>query len=112
MIYSISTGVICIFLALSAASYLFHQQTIDGVRLLGLPDYLRIELAVLKILAVPALCVSGVPAAVQGSAYAGVALFLLTAIVAHAAHRDSFVFHATNVGLCGVLFVSWQQSGL
>lgn len=97
MTFWLSTSVICIFLALSAASYLLHQETIAGIRVLGLPDHLRIELAVLKLLAIPALIVPGLPAVLQGSAYAGVALFLLTAIVAHAAHRDPFVFHVVNV---------------
>lgn len=111
MIFWLSTSAVCVFLALSAASYLLHQETIAGIRALGLPDYLRIELAVLKLLAIPALLVPGIPSVLQGAAYAGVALFLLTAIVAHAAHRDPLVFHVINVILGIILFVSWQHSG-
>ena len=42
MVFWLSTGVLCAFLAASAASYVFHGPTIQGIRDLGLPDYLRI----------------------------------------------------------------------
>lgn len=111
MIFWLSTGAICIFLALSAANYLFHQPTIQGIRALDLPDYLRIQLAVLKLLAIPALIVPGMPHMLREWAYAGVALFLLTAVVAHAVHRDPFIFHVINVALLAILFVS-RYSGV
>ncbi len=51
MIYWISTATISLFLFASAASYLFHSPTIAGIRELGFPDFFRIELAILKIVA-------------------------------------------------------------
>ncbi|PRY20523.1 DoxX-like protein [Aliiruegeria haliotis] len=112
MIFWLSSCVLCAFLALSAASYLFHQPTIQGIRELGLPDYLRVQLAVLKFLAIPALIAPGMPDMLREWAYAAVALFLITAIVAHAAHRDPFFYHVINLALIGVLIVSRLHSGL
>ena len=110
MTYWVSTGILAAFLSLSAASYLWHQPTIDGVRELGFPDFFRIQLAVLKFLAIPALLLPGMPLPLKEMAYAGVGLFLLTAIVAHAVHRDPIYFNVINVLLLGVLFASYLQN--
>ncbi|MEL6543889.1 MAG: DoxX family protein [Myxococcota bacterium] len=101
VLFWISTVLLCLFLALSSASYVFHSATLQGIRELGIPDYLRIQLAVLKVLAAAILIVPSVPWPLREWAYAGVAFFLLTAIVGHAAHRDPFVFHVIN----GVLLI-------
>lgn len=39
MTYWISTTILCIFLLLSAYTYLFHKTTIDGVKALGFPGF-------------------------------------------------------------------------
>lgn len=106
MIYWISTGLVAAMLALSAASYLFHQATIEGVRDLGFPDFFRIELAVLKLIAIPVLLLPLVPPNVKEWAYAGVALFLVTAIVAHSVHRDPIGLILINIALLGLLVAS------
>ncbi len=111
MIYWISTGILVTFLGLSALSYLWHQPTIQGVRELGFPDFFRIQLAVLKLIAIPVMTFPGVPAPLRKWAYAGVALFLLTAIVAHHAHGDPAVLNLLNLALMSLLAVSyWQMS--
>jgi hypothetical protein len=80
---------ICAFLLLSAYTYIFHQGTIEGVKALGFPDFFRIELAALKVIAVIVILPPGIPMKAKGWAYSGVMLFLLTAFVAHTAHHDS-----------------------
>lgn len=107
MFYWASTLIICAMLAASAASNLFHHPTISGIRKLGFPDYFRIQLAILKIIAVPALLIPALPLPIKEWAYAGVALYLITAMVAHAAHRDPIVLNLINVGLSGALIVSY-----
>ncbi|MEL6600103.1 MAG: hypothetical protein AAFR40_11310 [Pseudomonadota bacterium] len=62
MIYWLSTGGVSALLLLSAATYVFHQPTIDGVRALGFPDFFRIELAVLKLVAAAVRINSATPA--------------------------------------------------
>lgn len=106
MLYWISTSLLCILLALSAGSYVLHDATIRGVGDLGFPDYFRIQLAVLKLIAIPVLLVPAVPDFMKQWAYAGVALFLLTAMVAHFAHRDPIVINLLNLAALGILAVS------
>ena len=107
MIYWISTILVSIMLAASSAAYLFHQGTINGVRDLGFPDHFRIELAILKALAVIVLLFPQIPAFVKEWAYVGVALFFITSIVAHAAHGDPITLNLINIFLIGLLVVSY-----
>lgn len=106
MTYWISTTLISTFLIVSAATYLLHMATIEGVRDLGFPDFFRIELAVLKLLAAVILLAPFVPVQIKEWAYAGTALFLITAIIAHYAHGDSFALHLINILLLILLFIS------
>ncbi len=89
LIYWSSTILICAFLLLSAYTYIFHQSTIEGVKALGFPDFFRIELAALKVVALIVILLPGIPGQAKGWAYSGVMLFLLTAFVSHAVHHDS-----------------------
>ncbi|MEO1366038.1 MAG: DoxX family protein [Acidobacteriota bacterium] len=107
MLYWTTTALVALFLAASAGSYLLSPSTIEGIRELGFPDFFRIQLAVLKILAVPVLLVPQVPLRVKEWGYAGVALFLLTAVVAHYAHRDPIALNLVNLLLLGLLVTSY-----
>jgi len=60
-IYWISTSLVSIILSLSSYTYICHKGTIDGIKNLGFPDFFRIELAVLKILAVLVLMIPNIP---------------------------------------------------
>lgn len=106
-VYWTATVLLCAFLALSAASYLLHQTTIRGIRTLGFPDYFRIQLAILKLAAIPVLLFPEAPNTLQIAAYAGVAFFLITAMVAHFAHRDPIWLNLINVVLLGMLSLSY-----
>ena len=106
LIYWSSTVLVSIALLLSSISYIFHQATIDGVRDLGFPDSFRIQLAVLKLIAVVILLVPTVPHQIKEWAYVGAVLFYITAIVAHWAHKDPFYFNLINLFFIGLLVVS------
>ncbi len=99
---------LCMMMSVSAITYFFSQSTIDGVRELGFPDFFRIQLGVLKLLAVIVLIVpiSLVPLQAKEWAYAGIALFLITAIVAHSAHGDPAWMTVMNLSILGLLLVS------
>ncbi len=105
-VYWISTGLVCAMLLSSVVTYLVHHDTIRGVRALGFPDFFRLQLAVLKMLAVVALLAPQTPMRIKEWAYAGVGLFYLTAIVAHIAHRDSPWISVLLVGFFGLLVTS------
>jgi hypothetical protein len=104
--YWASTIILSAFLLLSAYTYLFNKNTMDGVRALGFPDFFRVQLAVLKIAAAFMLLVPVIPFYCKEWAYAGVGLFLLTAIVAHIAHKDSFWLTVINLVFVALLIIS------
>jgi hypothetical protein len=106
-IYWISTGLLSGFLLLSAFTYLLHKPTIEGVKELGFPDFFRIELAVLKTVAAVVLLLPAVPVMIKEWAYSGVALFLLTAVIAHLAHRDGPLILGVLLVLFAILITSY-----
>lgn len=108
-IYWITTSLLSLFLLLSAYSYLVHESTIDGVRALGIPDFLRIELAVLKVLALLVLLMPAVPLLFKEWAYVGVSLFLLTALIAHLSNGDSPAISVLLLALGGLLYGSYYS---
>lgn len=105
--YWTTTILISVFLLWSAYSYLYSKPTIQGVRDLGFPDFFRIQLAIMKVLAVIVLLLPMVPLRFKEWAYVGAGLFFVTAIVAHVAHKDPVVISLINVLLVGLLVASY-----
>ncbi len=105
-IYWISTALVSIMLLWSAYTYFFHKATIDGVKELGFPDFFRIQLAVLKIIAVLILLIPQIPIQIKEWGYAGVGLFFITAIVAHTVHKDPVFISLISVFFFALLVVS------
>ena len=106
ILYWTSTLIILAFLLLSSYSYLFSKTTIEGIKDLGFPDFFRIQLAVLKLVAVILLLLPMIPTQYKEWAYTGVGLFLLTAIIAHIAHKDSIGITVINLILFAILILS------
>ncbi|WP_020529333.1 DoxX family protein [Flexithrix dorotheae] len=106
ILYWISTGITAAFLFWSAYTYLFSKNTIAGIKALGFPDFFRVELAVLKLLAAGILLIPLASPQVKEWAYAGVGLFLLTAFIAHLNHKDSIFILVFLLILIGILIVS------
>ena len=110
--YWTSTLLISGFLLLSVYTYFFSAATIAGLKELGFPDFFRIQLGLMKILAVAVLLAPGLPPFAKEWAYAGVGFFLITALVAHLAHQDSVFITILLLFLMGVLAVSrftWEM---
>jgi hypothetical protein len=74
---------------------------------LGLPDYFRIELTVAKALGVLALLMPGVPSKVRDFAYAGFAITLASASIAHFAVGDPWLFVVDPQLFLAALIVSY-----
>ncbi|MDW7694805.1 DoxX family protein [Flammeovirgaceae bacterium SG7u.111] len=106
IIYWASTSLLSIMMLWSAFTYIFSQATIEGVRELGFPDFFRIELAVLKIIGVIVLLLPNIPTQMKEWAYAGFGLFLITAFVAHIAHKDSIGISLILIFFFALLIVS------
>ena len=105
-IYWTSTTLVAVMVLVSAFTYFFHQPTIKGVRELGFPDFFRIQLAILKVIGAVALLAPYAPLQVKEWAYAGIGLFLITAVVAHTAHGDPIVLSLISVVFFALLVVS------
>ncbi len=104
--YWITTILISLFLLWSAYTYLFSKPTIEGIKELGFPDHFRIQLGVLKILAVVVLLIPQIPIQYKEWAYSGVVLFFITAIVAHTAHKDPVIITFINLFLIVITITS------
>lgn len=105
-IYWVSTVLLASILLISAYTYFFHKGTIDGVRALGFPDFFRVQLGVLKLIAAAVLLIPSVPNLIKQCAYAGAGFFFITAIVAHLANKDPVAISLVSVFFIAVLVVS------
>lgn len=105
-IYWITTSLISILLIFSAGSYLFSESVIEGIRALGFPDYFRIQLAYLKLIAAVVLFIPAIPLIIKDWAYVGVGLFLITAFIAHYEHKDPLALNLVNIIVFAVLVLS------
>ncbi len=105
--YWIFTIITSAYLYLSAYTYFFSESTIRGVRELGFPDFFRIQLAILKLIAATIILIPGIPTHFKEWAYAGIGLFYITAITAHIAHKDPMIINIINIVLSGLLVASY-----
>ncbi|GAB1856426.1 hypothetical protein MHTCC0001_12610 [Flavobacteriaceae bacterium MHTCC 0001] len=104
--YWITTIITALYLLWSAYGYLFSKTMIEGIEKLGFPNFFRVELAVLKIIAVFILTIPQIPLQIKDWAYVGIGLFYLTALIAHFAHKDPIIINMINIILFGVLIIS------
>lgn len=106
-VYRVTTGII-------VAVMLFSLYKMFGPDFahLGLPSYLRAELTVAKLLGLAALVVPGVPAWLKEWAYAGFAITLASALVAHFSVGDTpaqWGWAVATAILGGVSYALWRR---
>lgn len=106
MIYWISTILLSVILLWSAYTYFFQASAIKGFRELGFPDFFRIQLAIMKVIAVCILLIPLFPLQAKEWAYAGVGCFFITALVAHIVHKDSIAISILLVIFLAILALS------
>jgi hypothetical protein len=83
----IVTGLFCLQIGFTAYAQLRLPQVAEAFTRLGFPSYFRVELACAKLLGV-ALLLAPVPARLKEWAYAGFAITLVSALIAHFAVGD------------------------
>ncbi len=105
-IYWSTTSITALYLLWSSYGYLFSKLVIEGIEKLGFPNFFRIQLAVLKIIAVIILLLPQIPIVIKDWAYVGIGLFYITAIIAHFAHKDPLIINSINIILLALLIVS------
>lgn len=87
LVYWAVTGLFCLQIGFTAFAQLKLPQVAEAFTHLGFPGYFRIELAIAKLAGVAALALP-LPARIKEWAYAGFAITLTSALIAHLAVGD------------------------
>src|SRR5678816_4921325 len=85
--YWIVTALFCLQMSFTAYAQLRLPQVAESFTHLGFPGYFRVELSVAKLLGV-ALLLAPVPVRLKEWAYAGFAIDLASAVIAHVSVGD------------------------
>jgi len=116
-IYWITTGIVSAVMVFSIITFVFHDRFPfpDGQEgafaHLGLPPYFKAELTIAKILGVLALLIPSVPYKIKELAYAGFAITLVSAAIAHYSVGDaqrSVLYILDPLAFLGVLVISYS----
>jgi DoxX-like family len=109
-IYWIATGIVCAVMVFSAINFNLENPVgpMKGAFAhLGFPDYFRIELTVAKTLGVLALLIPSIPSKAKEFAYAGFAITLVSASIAHFSSGDPLLFVIDPLLFLGALITSY-----
>ncbi|MGE6757784.1 DoxX family protein [Corallococcus interemptor] len=87
VVFWIATVLFCLEMGFTAYAQLSLKDAADGFTRLGFPGYFRVELAWAKVLGILVL-LAPVPARLKEWAYAGFAINLVSALIAHFAVGD------------------------
>ena len=105
------TALFCLQIGFTAYAQLSLPQVAEAFTKLGFPDYFRVQLAVAKLLGVLVL-LAPVPSRLKEWAYAGFAITLVSALIAHFAVGDgpeAWSFAAGTGVLWGLSYVLWRR---
>jgi hypothetical protein len=111
IVYWIVTALLCLQLTFTAYAQLRLPQVAAAFTHLGFPDYFRVELSWAKLLGV-ALLVAPVPARIKEWVYAGMAIDLASAVIAHVTVGDgpeAWGWAAATGVLWGLSYVFWRR---
>jgi hypothetical protein len=111
ILYWSVTAVLCLQLTFTAYAQLRLPQVAAAFTHLGFPDYFRVELSWAKLLGV-ALLLAPVPARLKEWVYAGIAIDLASAVIAHVAVGDgpqAWGWAAATGVLWGLSYGFWRR---
>jgi hypothetical protein len=109
IVYWIATTLLCLQMAFTAYAQLRLPQVAEMFTHLGFPDYFRVELSWVKLLGV-AVLLTPVPARLKEWAYAGFAITLASALIAHFSVGDGPAVWSWAAGtgvLWGISYYFW-----
>jgi len=109
--YWIASALLCLQMGFTAYAQLSLPQVAEAFRHLGFPDYFRMELAWAKLLGV-VLLLAPVPARLKEWAYAGFAITLASALIAHFSVGDgpeAWGWAAGTSVLWALSYFSWRR---
>lgn len=111
IVYWILTALFCLQMSFTAYAQLRLPQVAEAFTHLGFPAYFRVELSWAKLLGV-VLLLAPVPARLKEWAYAGFAIDLASAIIAHLALGDgpeAWGWAAATGLLWALSYFSWRR---
>jgi hypothetical protein len=111
IVYWIVTALFCLQMSFTAYAQLRLPQLTDEFTHLGFPAYFRVELSWAKLLGV-VLMLAPVPARLKEWAYAGFAINLASALIAHISVGDGpevWGWAAATGVLWGLSYVFWRR---
>jgi hypothetical protein len=109
----IVTSLFCLQIGFTAYAQLRLPQVAEAFTHLGFPDYFRVELSLAKLLGV-VLLLAPVPARLKEWAYAGFAITLGSALIAHLSVGDgpqAWSWAAGTGVLWGLSYLFWHRAG-
>jgi VIT1/CCC1 family predicted Fe2+/Mn2+ transporter len=106
-IYWTTTGIISLMMLFSAFNYFTNTEMKEAFLHLGFPDYFRIELGIAKALGVVVLLLPMASHRLKEFTYAGFAITLISACIAHASSGDPIGIAAIPMVILGILTVSY-----
>jgi hypothetical protein len=107
----IVTGLFCLQMSFTAYAQLRLPQVAEAFTHFGFPSYFRVELSWAKLLGVVAL-LAPVPTRLKEWAYAGFAINLASALIAHLAVGDgpeAWGYAAATSVLWGLSYLLWRR---
>jgi hypothetical protein len=107
----IATALFCLQISFTAYAQLSLPQVAEAFTHLGFPAYFRVELSWAKLLGV-ALLLAPVPARLKEWAYAGFAITLVSALIAHISAGDgaqAWGWAAGTAVLWGLSYFLWRR---
>jgi hypothetical protein len=107
----IATVIFCLQMSFTACAQLLLPQVADAFDHLGFPAYFRVELSCAKLIGV-VLLLAPVPARLKEWAYAGFAINLGSALIAHLAVGDgpeAWGFAVATAVLWGFSYFCWRR---
>ena len=111
IVYWIVTALFCLQMGFTAYAQLRLPQVAEMFTHLGFPDYFRVELSWIKLLGVVVL-LAPVPARLKEWAYAGFAIVLASALIAHFSVGDGpevWGWAAATCVLWGLSYFFWRR---
>ena len=111
ILYWIVTALFCLQMSFTAYAQLRLPQVAEAFNHLGFPAYFRVELSLAKLLGLVVL-LAPVPARLKEWAYAGFAIDLASAVIAHLAVGDgpqAWGWAAVTGVLWGLSYFYWRR---
>ena len=111
IVYWAATALFCLQMSFTAYAQLRLPQVAQEFTHLGFPDYFRVELSWAKLLGV-VLLLAPVPARLREWAYAGFAINLASALIAHLSvgeGPEAWGWAAATGVLWGISYLCWRR---